>query len=250
MLKDCLKKGEFVLGAWCEIPNPMVINVLARAGLDFVIIDMEHSVMDYKVAQEMVMAAQADGCEPLIRVAENSETSILRSLDTDAAGIVVPHIETYADKEKVIKYSKFAPIGNRGFNPFIRTFSYRGVDKKALEKKNDDVLICLILEGKECLENIEEIISDSQVDVVYIGTYDLSVALGVPGDVKNKIVVDTLEKMVRLIIGKGKVAGCMIHNNADLEYFRKIGIQFITFKADTAVLYDGFNEMVREFKND
>lgn len=75
MLKEKIKQGKNVLGTWCDIPSPAVVNVIAKAGLDFVIIDMEHGVMDFKIAQEMVMAAECEGCEALIRVSQNEEYS-------------------------------------------------------------------------------------------------------------------------------------------------------------------------------
>jgi 2-keto-3-deoxy-L-rhamnonate aldolase RhmA len=81
MLKDELKKGSFVLGTWCDLPSPSIVNVLTRAGLDFVIVDLEHGPMDYKIAQEMIMAAECEGKEALIRVSHLCESEILRALD-------------------------------------------------------------------------------------------------------------------------------------------------------------------------
>ncbi|MFH1062505.1 MAG: aldolase/citrate lyase family protein [Candidatus Omnitrophota bacterium] len=246
MIKEQMRNGKFVLGTWCELPSPAAINVMAKAGLDFVIIDMEHSVMDFKTAQEMVLAAEADGCDAIIRVCRNDESDILRALDTGAAGIIVPHIENVEDREKVVRYSKFAPKGDRGFNPYIRAGGYNSVGADYFQLQNEKVLVCIIVEGKEAMANLDEIICDSDIDVVYIGTYDLSVAFGVPGDVKNKKVTNALVNCVEKIIKAGKSAGCMVHNADDLRWFKQIGIQFIAYKADTAIIFDAFSSMKKE----
>ncbi len=248
MIKQKMKQGGFVLGTWCELPSPTAINVMAKAGLDFVIIDMEHSVMDFKTAQEMVMAAEAEGCDAIIRVPRNDESDILRALDTGAAGIIVPHIETVADREKVVGYSKFSPQGNRGFNPYIRAGGYTGAAADYFKIQNEKILVGIIVEGKQAIADLEAIINDPEVDVVYIGTYDLSVALGVPGEVKHMRVITALKNCAEKIKKAGKRAGCMIHNGDDLKFFKEIGIQFITYKVDTAIIFDAFSRMKKEME--
>lgn len=243
MIKKRMKEGDFVLGTWCELPSPAVINVIARAGLNFVIIDMEHGAMDFKIAQEMVMAAEADGCEAIIRVPCNNESDILRSLDIGASGIIVPHIENVDDRKKAVTYNKFPPSGSRGFNPYIRAGRYHNTGKTYCEEQNKKTLLGIILEGRNGLSDLDRIIDDKDIDLVYIGTYDLSVAIGVPGEVNNKKVIDALEDATIKIRKKGKCVGGMVHNAEELKRFKKIGIQFITYKVDTAIIYESFNEM-------
>lgn len=248
MIKQKLKEGKFVLGTWCVLPSPSVVNILAKAELDFVIIDMEHGAMDYKIAQEMIMAAESDGCEAIIRVPKNDESDILRALDIDPSGIIVPHIENIEDCNKVVTFSKFAPIGNRGFNPYVRAGSYHGVTYTFFSEQNKKILLCIIVEGINALNNLEQIISNPEIDVVYIGTYDLSVVLGVPGDVKKPKVINALETAVKTIKSKGKCAGCLVHNVDELKYFKKIGIQFITYKVESGIIYQSFNEIKKEME--
>jgi 4-hydroxy-2-oxoheptanedioate aldolase len=246
MIKEKLKNQECVLGTWCEIPSPMLVNVLAKAGLDFVIVDMEHSVMNFSIAQDMIMAAGAEGKEAFVRVPGNNNSDILRALDCGSAGVIVPHVESAIDRDLVVTYSKFPPQGDRGFNPYIRSGGYHSVGKEYFSEQNKKTLLILIVEGQNGLMNLEAIVDHPDVDVIYVGTYDLSVALGVPGDVKNPKVLKTLEEMVKKIRAANKAAGCMIHSLEDLKYFKKIGIQFITFKTDTAIIYDAFKQMKEE----
>jgi 4-hydroxy-2-oxoheptanedioate aldolase len=247
MLKKLLKNGKFVLGTWCDLPSAAVVNVLAKAKLDFVIIDMEHGPMDYRLAQEMVMAAECEGTEALVRVPRLDESDILRALDIGAAGLIIPHIESVEDRKRVVAYSKFPPLGSRGFNPYVRSGGYRKADRQYFNDQNQKTILGLILEGVGALKNLEAIIDDPQIDLIYIGTYDLSVALGLAGDVGHPKVLKELEKACAKIIKAKKSAGCMIHNLADLAKFRKLGIQFITYKVDSAIIYDAVADIKREF---
>jgi len=247
MLKESLKKGCFVLGTWCDLPSPAVVNVLAKAKLDFVIIDMEHGPMDYRVAQEMVMAAECEETEALVRVPRLDESDILHALDIGATGVIVPHIESVEDRKKAVAYSKFYPIGKRGFNPYVRSGGYCKANREYFRNQNEKTILGLMLEGAGALKEIDAIIDDPCVDLIYIGTYDLSLALGLAGDAGHPKVLKELEKATAKIIKAKKSAGCMIHNFSDLEKFKNSGIQFITYKVDSAIIYDAVSGIKREF---
>lgn len=245
-IKQALQNGKQVFGTWCLIPSPEVINILAKAGLDFVLIDMEHGPMDFVVAQRMVLAAEAEGCEAIIRVPRNDEVDILRALDTGTSGVVVPHIESASDCARAISYMKYPPVGVRGFSPYSRAGGYTSrSDHTVLE--NARIITGIIVEGKFGFENIASILDNHELDLVYIGTYDLSAALGVPGETRNKKVLEFLESSVTLVRQCGKAAGCLFHDLNELDYFREIGVQFLAYKVDSSVLYDGFS-FVRDLK--
>ncbi|MFA6547750.1 MAG: aldolase/citrate lyase family protein [Candidatus Magasanikbacteria bacterium] len=238
-LKEKLAQGKNILGTWCELPSPEVVNVISKAGLDFVIIDMEHGSMSFERAGQMVMAAQVEGCCPLIRVSRNDESDILRALEIGSSGILVPHISSVAERKKVVHCAKFAPIGNRSFNPYIRAGGY-GARPFDLNMQNDELLTAIMIEDKDGIEMLKEIISDDNIDMVYIGAYDLSVALGVSGDTSNKKVLNELENMVKIIRATGKSVGCMFHSDSELEFYKNIGVQFLCYKVDTGVIFDEF----------
>ena len=248
LLKDRLRKGESVVGTWCVLPSVSVVNVLAKAGLDFIIIDMEHGPTDFHLASQMVMAAEVDGCEVIVRVSNNNESEILRALDIGASGVMVPHIERVEDREKAVSYIKYPPIGIRGFSPYTRAGGYTSrVEHTLVENKK--TLSAIIVEGIKGIENIDRIIDDKEIDIVYIGTYDLSVALGIPGDVKNPKVMKMLERCVGEIQKMGKVAGGLFHTIDELKYFKAIGIQFLCYKVDTSVLFDSYNSIMKYIPN-
>lgn len=246
-LKELLHRGKNIVGTWCEIPSPEVINILAKAGMDFVIIDMEHGAMDFDLAAKMVMAAEVDNCAPLIRVSQNDESEILRAFETGVHGVIIPHIESKKDSIKAVGFSKYAPIGNRSLNPYTRAggyHSYRGFTKE----QNEKTLIGLVVEGKEGIKNIEHIIADKIIDLIYIGTYDISAMLGIPGETKNPLVFDTLKNLVKKIRNKNKAAGCLFHDEEEAKVFQRIGIQFLCYKVDTSIIFDEIQNTVTKIK--
>lgn len=238
-LKDRLKNKALVFGTWCVIPSPEVVNILAKSGLDFVLLDMEHGPADYTTAQRMVMAAEAESCEAIIRVSGNDEAEVLKALDIGASGVIIPHIENAREREKAISYIKYPPAGVRGYSPYTRSGDYYLKSGHTAEE-NSKTLSGIIIESKTGIENLDEIIDDPALDIVYIGTYDLSVSLGVPGEVKSRTVLKELENCAARILKKGKTAGCLFHDMDEFEYFKGIGIRFLVYKVDTSVLYDGF----------
>ena len=248
MLKKRLRQGECVIGTWCDIPSPSVANIIAKAGLDFIIIDMEHGPMDFKLAQEMVMAAEAEGREALIRVPLLEESSILRALDTGCSGIMIPRIRNVEDRNQAIRFAKFYPFGNRGYNPYIRAMGYGG--EAGTEEKNKDSILAVMLEDEDGVKNLEEILDNEAVDVAYLGIYDLSVAMGFGGDVKETAVKAASEDAIRRIVNAGKIAGCIVHNEAELRYFKKIGVKFLVYRVDSSIIYGAYKQIVAAAKTD
>lgn len=236
-LKDKLYSGKTVLGTWCEVPSPEFINVLARAGMDFVIIDMEHGAMDYTTAGRMVMAAEAEGCGSIIRVPDNTESAILRALEVAPDGVIVPHIQTVRERKHAISCMKFPPYGIRSLNPFVRAGGYH-LEKNFTENQNKKTIAAILVEGISGIRDIAKIADDPMLDLIYMGSYDISLALGVPGDTNNPKVIKTLKSMAKVINRKKKIAGCMFHDKEDLMFFKEIGVNFLCYKVDTSIVFD------------
>jgi len=243
MLKNKLHKGECVIGTWCEIPSPALVNVIAKAGLDFIIIDMEHGAVDFKIAQEMSMAAEADNCQAIIRVSGNDESSILRSLDTGVAGIIIPHIKSAEEADKAVEFSKFKPIGERSYNPYVKALGYN--PKNDILQNNQNSFLAIMLEDVHSIKNLEDIISNSAIDLVYLGVYDLAVSMGCGNDIKNEKVQNVLVDAIKRITAKGKAVGCMVHDQEEIEYYKTLGVSFLVYKVDTSVIFTAYANIAK-----
>ncbi|OPY80336.1 MAG: 4-hydroxy-2-oxo-heptane-1,7-dioate aldolase [Syntrophorhabdus sp. PtaU1.Bin058] len=250
-LKDSLKKGKVVYGPWCVIPSPSTINVIAAAGVDFVIIDMEHGPHSFETAEDMIRAAEVEGCTAIVRVAKNDESLILSALDIGAAGVIVPHIESRQDAEEAISYAKYFPVGERGFSPFTRAGGYSLNDvRDHAVKQNGKTMIILLLEGKGGVNNLDDILSikdiRKKIDVIYIGAYDLSQAIGYPGQVDHPEVRKQLEACIKKIRGKGIAAGGYVaKNDSDIRWMTELGMQFITLMPDCTILFHAFESFYK-----
>ena len=246
ILKQRLQNRETVYGTWCLIPSPEVINIIAKSGLDFVFIDMEHGSSDFTNVGRMITSAQVEGCSAIVRAPKLQEDYILRTLDLAPDGIVVPHIETQSQMFEFIRYSKYHPVGDRGYSPYTRSGGYN-YDHNYTDKENERLLNVAIVESFDGLDNLESICKLKDVDVIYIGTYDISVSLGIAGQVKDYRVTDVLKECVKIIKDSGKVVGCMFHDQAEHEYFKALGIQMLAYSVDTNILYKGYKK-IQDFK--
>ena len=249
-LKQRLKAGEVAFGPWCVIPSGSVMNIIAAAGFDFVIIDLEHGPASFETAEEMCRAAQSEQVTPIIRLGQISEEHILRSLDIGAEGLLVAHVETPEDARDVVGLSKYYPIGKRGFSPYTRAGKYSGGDiTEHARRQNEETLAGVILEGKIGIENIDDILKVEHLDLVYIGAYDLSQALGIPGQVGNPNIKKYMEECVAKIRKAGITAGGFVAKNADdIAWMVDIGMQFITYLPDCAVLHATLKNAVKDFQ--
>ena len=245
MIKNMLYEGKTVVGPWCTIPSPDIIHIFGTAGMDFVIIDMEHGAITYEVMTAMIRAADATDTSPIVRVA--GEHGILHALDAGAHGVLVPHIESVKDATKAISHAKYHPIGKRGFSPFTPAGGYEASPVHA-EIQNELTMLGLILEGINGVKNLDAILSipdiEDKVDLIYIGAYDLSQSLGHPGDVDNPDVRGAMFECIDKIRDRGIVAGGYVAKGAsDIEWMALAGMQFITLLPDSAILY----RAVRDF---
>lgn len=242
-IKERLAAGEVVSGPWCVLPSPEVIHVLARAGADFVIIDMEHGPMSFETAAGMIRAAEAAGAAPLVRVPGNSEEAILHALDAGAHGVIIPHVGSREEAEAAIARAKYHPLGSRGFSPFTPAggYSLAGVADHAAVQ-NARTLVGLILEGREGIEALDEILAipglGEKVDLIYIGAYDLSQALGHPGQVDHPDVRRRMQECMERI-GKAGIAGggYVAKDGKDVEWMVASGMQFVTLLPDCTLLF-------------
>ncbi len=232
-----------VIGPWCTIPSPQLANVLSASGMDFVILDREHGPLSMETISTMVMACEAENCTPLVRVRNNEASEILNALDSGAHGIIVPHIETAADAQKAVSFIKYPPAGQRGFSPYTKAGLYQG-GKGYTSKANQETMVILIVEGQKGLEELDKIIAIPGIDVIYIGAYDLSQTLGIPGEIHSVKVKEQIEKAVSKIIAKNIVAGSFVaKTKEDIDWLKKIGVRFITTWVDANLIQQKYLEM-------
>lgn len=200
-MKKRLQAGEKLIGTWSEGSSPTNIEVMGLAGFDFVIIDNEHNCHSNPDMLHLLRAAEVRHIAPIIRVpGADYEDHIKKALDAGASGIMVPNVRTKEDAEKVVRFSKYAPLGRRGCCAYLR-HNYYGLRHGTVDvysKSNDEVLSILLIENTEAVKNIDEIFSVEGIDAAFIGPLDMAVDMGVTGRMDDP----ELEKVCAYVASK------------------------------------------------
>lgn len=236
-IKRKLAAGQPVLGIWSIIPSPMVVEILSLSGFDFTILDMEHGVFDLGSLEACVRAVEVAGAAPLVRIPGMNSSAAQWALDLGAHGIVVPQVRDAQDAVAVVSMAKYAPMGQRGYNPFTRAANYANpADNRSGKLNNEFSLTCVIVESESALADLDAICATPSIDVVYMGIYDLAVALGANGDTRDPRIVEVVERSIARIRAAGKAAGMMVRNSGDIARALSLGASFLVYGVDTFLI--------------
>ena len=253
LLKEKIKNKEKVLGTFFELGSMSVIECLGQTGLDFVIIDNEHGPFETESTMNYIRACDNVGLTPLVRVREVSRPAILKPLDIGAKGLIVPCIETIEQAKKVVEYGKFSPIGKRGFCPSRKDYwGYSHPQGQPIDigmkHENEETLLILQCETVGCLENIEAIVSMDGVDGIFIGPFDLSISMGIPGQFDNPEFLKAVDKILSTCKKYNKISSVFTVRFDDIDKYYKQGFDIVTYSLDANILVDGFKNIVSNIK--
>lgn len=246
---------ENVIGTFVELGNMNAVEALTGTGLDFIIIDGEHGQSDTETIVDLIRASELTNLTPIVRIADVSHREIQRVLDSGAQGLIVPCLRKMEEIESLINLSKFAPVGVRGFAP-TRGTKWAAADwaKGSLEEtmaiSNREALLIPQCETIELLEIIEDVAQKDGVDGIFIGPYDLSISMGMPGQFNNPVFLEAVDKIIKAVKAAGKFL--MIYANTPSEVkanFAK-GIEGVAIAMDTVILNNAYQKLVEEIKND
>lgn len=240
--------GHAVIGTWVNIPSVIVTDIIASSGIDFIIIDSEHGPINFETAQNMVISCESRNVSPVMRVGGIHEADILKAMDIGIHCIQIPNISERTDIENLIKMVKYPPVGKRGFSPFTRAGNYSiEYARELTAKANENVLTAIHIEGEEALDNIEEILSFKELDIIFIGLFDISKSLGIAGDVKNPKVINILRKLTQKINNAGKYPGTIVNSMEQFKKFIGFGIKYLTYSVDCEIISSSYKNIVSAF---
>ncbi|MBM4307890.1 MAG: aldolase [Deltaproteobacteria bacterium] len=249
-LRKRVLSGECVYGTMIrQVRDPGAPVVFASVGYDFVLIDMEHGNYNMETIAYMIRGAKSAGIAPIIRVPHLETFFISRVLDAGAEGIMVPMTSTKEQAEAIARYSKYTPIGQRGFGTQTGQTDYKPL--KALEfmkEANEHTLIIAQIETKEAIQNVEAILSVEGIDVGLIGPNDLSISLGIPDQMESEVLAQAIEKVVETAKKKGKATGIHIGNTELVRKWRAKGMTVLACSTDIGFMYSGSKATLDEMK--
>lgn len=195
-LKQKLKNNELTIGSWIMMNDPMSVEVMALAEFDWLVVDIEHTAIDFSMTQMLIATIQAKGLKALVRVSKNEEIVIKRVLDMGADGIIVPMVSSKEDAIQAVEYAKYPPQGKRG----VGLYRASGYGMKFEEYKkwvNEELVIIAQIEHIDAVKNIDDIITVEGIDGTIIGPYDLSGSMGYPGEFEREDVKEAVEHVLQ-----------------------------------------------------
>ena len=191
------------------IPSPQLVEMAAKMGFDWVLIDCEHGTINPETVETLAMAAQANGITPIARPRTKSPADIQQVMDRGVMGVQVPHVNTADDARAVVNAVKYHPIGKRGLAAGTRPSNYGFglTQSEYVEQANSETLICVRFEDRAAVENADEILQVDHIDVFFIGPSDLSQSMGHPGQYDEPSVAQAIDSTFQKILEAGQVAG-------------------------------------------
>ncbi|MFC2046089.1 HpcH/HpaI aldolase/citrate lyase family protein [Chloroflexota bacterium] len=244
-IRGRLAAGEYVFGPFLKIPASATVELVGWAGFDFCVIDLEHSPFTFERAEDMVRVAQGAGVAPIIRTYDGQSSTLVRALDTGCDGILVPNLATRAEAEMVVGGARFHPLGQRGMDPHARSARYRTIPKEVYFAEADGrTLVGVQIEGMVGVRNLGAILDVEGTDLIFIGPYDLSQSLGVPGKIHAPQVRDKVKEIVAQTVARGKAVGIYADTVEDARRWRDLGIQFVAISVDVHIFLRACQQMV------
>ncbi len=248
-LNHKLYNGQSAFATFIAINSPDIVEICGLLGFDFVVLDGEHGYISPETSIPMIRAAEACGMTPVVRVCENSESLILRTLDVGAHGIHVPQINSKEAAENAVKYAKYHPYGKRGVS-FHRACGYGIFDiNEYMERENSETLVIFHCENISALEHIDEIAATEGLDVLIFGPFDMSQSMGIPGKTDDPMVEAAAQKMLDACKRHGKIAGIFTSNAEDAEKRIKQGFRYMPVGVDCKIIADTYGKLIKSLNS-
>jgi 2-dehydro-3-deoxyglucarate aldolase/4-hydroxy-2-oxoheptanedioate aldolase len=244
--REKLARGETALGCGLQCyRSSEIARTFAAAGFDYVFIDMEHGSYDLETVQDMIRASNDTGITPIVRVGELLYSLIARLLDSGAQGIILPRVEDPAVLREALSWMRFPPVGKRGYgvNPTMLRYEARSFPE-IIEHQNRNTLAVVQFETTTAIERADELLSLEGLNVAMVGPADLSIALGIPGQFDNPLLVSTVEGLIEKCNKHGVVPGIQTRSLAMSKFWAERGMRFIGTAAEHALLLEKSKETV------
>jgi 2-dehydro-3-deoxyglucarate aldolase len=236
-LKTKLKERQTTIGSWITLAHPAIAEIMAKAGFDWLAVDLEHSVITIREAEELIRVIDLCGVVPLVRLSANDPVQIKRVMDAGAHGVIVPMVNSVSEAEQAVSAVRYPPQGRRGVG-LARSQGYGASFGNYLDWVYKKSVVIVQVEHIKAVNNLESILSVEGVDGFIIGPYDLSGSLGIPGQFDHPLMKEAMQRIETVRTASGKAPGIHVIEPKPDELKSRIeqGYRFVAYSVDIRML--------------
>jgi 2-keto-3-deoxy-L-rhamnonate aldolase RhmA len=247
-VKKMLKEGRKTVGAWLQVASPITAEIMARAGFDWLMIDLEHGPGDILTLVAQLQAMNGSGVTPFVRAPWNDFVIIKRILDAGVAGVLVPYVNTAAEAQAAVQACQYPPAGIRGVAASPRAPGYGQKSMDYLKHANDEIFVMIAVETPVAIANLDEILTVKGLDGIFIGPMDLATSMGHFGDPSAPDVQAAIAGVEAKVFKAGKVLATVSGSWEQAQALYQRGYQLVTVMADGVALAKLAAEAVAKFR--
>jgi 4-hydroxy-2-oxoheptanedioate aldolase len=229
---------------WLKFASPEMAEVLALAGFDGVILDLEHGELGPRDVANLVRAVEVGGARAIVRVAGLGLGQVLGALDAGAVAVLVPNVGSAARAQRAVEEMSFPPRGSRGASPSSRALAY-GLTPFTSDFGSDDAMLGVQIESRAGIEHVDEILDVEGIDYVFLGPFDLAVAFGVPGQPQHPLVANALQEVASVASRRGIPIGVAVGTASGLEAWAGIPLTLVAVSSAVMMLSQAAQEALR-----
>lgn len=244
-LNQRLREGDALTAVFSIVPSTHVVEIIGIAGFEAVIIDLEHGPFTIDSLIPLLLAAQVRNMYPIVRVRANEPSLIGAVLDAGAAGVLVPQVTSATAAAEVVKAARFAPVGSRGTNPWVRAARY-DASPTWFADANRDVTILVMIEGQEGLDALADIIAVPGLDGIFLGPVDMAQSLGVGGQPEHPKVVTAIGEVVAAASAQGIATAVFAPNVVAAKRWIAQGVRVVALSEDAAIMMNAFRKLKQD----
>lgn len=248
-LKNRIKKGETLIGCWLNLGSSLTAEIVGLAGFDWLLIDLEHGSGTEKDLLYQLQAIEHTRAAPLVRVENSERQRIHRVLDMGAEGVMCPRINNISEAEQVARGLHYPPYGNRGVAKMVRTTGFGNNFDAYLKREREEIVGIFQIETIEVLDHLNEIALLEGVDVLFIGPSDLSMELGIFGQLDHPLFIDGVKKTIDAAQKAGKAVGILLSDPDDFQVYHDMGIRFFASGSDATFVAAGAMNMHKKLND-
>ena len=248
-LKKKLAEGKPVFGICLTSEATAWAEIAGLTGYDYAWIDMEHTSLDLKAVEQLIITLENTGCVPLVRVRHNESNSIGQVLDMGAGIVSIPHVDTVEDALYAVKSAKYYPLGRRGYASSTRSTG-QGIHRlntTLMAKKNDETMLMVLIESEQAVANVDNIVRIDGVDAAFVGYADLCQDMGISPDPNHPRCADALEKVGVALKKAGKIGAIIVSDPTKVGFYQEMGYSIVLCGLDTGIMRSGAEAMLNGY---